>query len=264
MKSFLNSTLVAFSMFSSIPVPQKRIRWDESGMKYMMAAFPLVGVVIGAVVFAWVWFSGWLGLPDILRALGLTLIPIALTGGIHLDGLADTSDALGANTTPERRREILKDPRAGAFAVIGVGVYLIAHFGLTLTFDRSLPNVVLLSVGFVMSRAMSGLAVVSFPSAKDGTAKMFRDASAKRSVVILTVFMLLCLAATAVFMFLDKIAPLTFVLWYFIQGGCFFYLRRMARRKFGGMSGDLAGWFLQINELLQLTAIVVCTYWRFG
>ena len=264
MKTFLNSTLVAFSMFSSIPVPQKRIRWDADGMKYMMASFPLVGVLIGAVVYAWVWFAGWLGLPGILVSLGLTLIPIALTGGIHLDGLADTSDALGANTTPERRREILKDPRAGAFAVIGIGVYLIAFFGLTLSFDVSLPNVVLLCAGFVMSRAMSGLAVVSFPSAGDGTAKMFRDAASKRSLVILTVFMALCLAAASLLMFFDRIAPLSFVLWYFVQGGCFFYLKRMARRKFGGMSGDLAGWFLQINELLQLGVIVVCSYWRFG
>ena len=264
MKFFFNSTLVAFSMFSSIPTSQKRIRWDGDGMKYMMAAFPLVGVVIGAVIFAWVWLSRWLGLPDILRALGLTLIPIALTGGIHLDGLADTSDALGANTTPERRREILKDPRAGAFAVIGVAVYLVAYFGLVLSFDPTLPNVVLLCLGFVMSRALSGLAVISFPSASDGTAKMFSDAAAKRSINILTVFMLLCLAAVFVFVFSDKINPVSFVLWYFVQGGCFFYLKRVARRKFGGMSGDLAGWFLQMCEILQLAVIVVCTYWRFG
>ena len=264
MKAFFNSALVAFSMFSSLPMPQKRIKWDADGMKYMMAAFPLVGIVIGAVIFGWVWLSSWLGLPNILTSLGLTLIPIALTGGIHLDGLADTADALGANTTPERRREILKDPRAGAFAVIGVGVYLIAYFGLALSFDLSLPNVILLCVGFVMSRLMSGFAVVSFPSVKDGTAKMFRDAASKRSIVILTVFMVLCLAATAVFMFRDIIDPITFVLWYFVQGCCFFYLKHMARRKFGGMSGDLAGWFLQINELLQLAVIVFFTYWRFG
>ena len=264
MKAFFNSALVAFSMFSSLPMPQKRIRWDGDGMKYMMAAFPLVGVVIGAVVYLWVWFAGWLGLPGILVSLGLTLIPIALTGGIHLDGLADTSDALGANTTPERRREILKDPRAGAFAVIGVAVYLVAFFGLALAFDAARWNVVLLCVGFVMSRAMSGLAVISFPSASDGTAKMFRDAAAKRSFIILAVILVLCTAAAVTLMFFDKIGAVTVVAWYFVQFCCFFYLKFTAKRKFGGMSGDLAGWFLQLNEILQLAAVVVCSYWRFG
>ena len=264
MKSYLNSALVAVSMFSALPMPQKRLRWDADGMKYMMAAFPLVGIIIGAVIFAWVWLARWLSLPPILVSLGFTLIPVALTGGIHLDGLADASDALGANTTPERRREILKDPRAGAFAVIGVGVYLVAYLGLALAFDAALWNVVLLCIGFVTSRTMSGLAVISFPPVKDGTAKMFRDAAAKRSFAILAVILVICTAGAVTLMMFDKIGEITLVVWYFSQFCCFFNLKHMAKRKFGGMSGDLAGWFLQINELLQLAAIVVCTCWRFA
>ena len=74
---------VAFAMFSALPVP--RIDWNERNMRYAMAAFPLIGAVIGAL---WC-VCGALPLPDMLRAAGFCLIPVAVTGGIHLDGYAD-------------------------------------------------------------------------------------------------------------------------------------------------------------------------------
>ena len=73
---------VAFAMFSALPVP--RIDWNERNMRYAMAAFPLIGAVIGAL---WC-VCGALPLPDMLRAAGFCLIPVAVTGGIHLDGYA--------------------------------------------------------------------------------------------------------------------------------------------------------------------------------
>ena len=60
-----------------------------------------------------------LGCGLFLQAAGFTLLPVVVTGGIHLDGFGDTLDALASHAEPERKREILKDPRAGIFAVIG-------------------------------------------------------------------------------------------------------------------------------------------------
>lgn len=251
--------LAAFSMFSALPVPQKLVRWDENGMKYMMAAFPIVGIAVGAAAYAWLWLAAFFNLPPVLRALGMTLIPIALTGGIHLDGFADTCDALKSNASPERRREILKDPRAGAFAVIGVAVYFVAYFGLAVAFDPEPSNVILLCSGFAMTRVMSGMLVVLLPSASDGTVKAFRDASARRSVGILMIFVLLW-AAMIVLVFGQSQFILTVVLWLAASGLCVLHLIYTAKRKFGGMSGDLAGWFLQRCELFQLAVIVIVPY----
>lgn len=83
----LETVCVAFAMFSALPVPH--VDWNERNMRYAMAAFPLVGAVIGAL---WC-VCGLLPLPDMLKAAGFCLIPVAATGGIHLDGFADTSDA---------------------------------------------------------------------------------------------------------------------------------------------------------------------------
>ena len=85
-KTLLETIDVAFSMYSSIPVPQ--IEWNERNMKYMMGCFPLVGVVQALLLIGWGDLAQWLGVNAILFAAVATLIPLLVTGGIHLDGFA--------------------------------------------------------------------------------------------------------------------------------------------------------------------------------
>ena len=87
----LKSCAIAFSMYSKIPMP--RVDWNEKNMRYAMCTFPLIGVVIGA---AWC-VCGALPLPGLAKAAGFALVPVWVTGGIHLDGYADTCDALSAS-----------------------------------------------------------------------------------------------------------------------------------------------------------------------
>ena len=86
--------------------------------------FRSIGAVIGAL---WC-VCGLLPLPDMLKAAGFCLIPVAATGGIHLDGFADTSDALSSYGDREKKLAILKDPHCGAFAVIRLCGYFVAVF----------------------------------------------------------------------------------------------------------------------------------------
>lgn len=79
---------------------------------------------------AWGHVANLLGVPATIVAAVLVALPVAVTGGIHLDGLCDTSDALASWTPRERKLEIMHDPRAGAFGVIGVVMYLILQFSL--------------------------------------------------------------------------------------------------------------------------------------
>ena len=62
-------------------------------------------------------------------AVALVLVPVIVTGGIHVDGLLDTSDALSSWRDREKRLEILKDSHAGAFAVITACVYFLTMYG---------------------------------------------------------------------------------------------------------------------------------------
>ena len=75
----LQTIAVAFAMFSALPVPQ--FEWNEKNMRYALCAFPLVGVLCGVL---WCVCAS-LPLPAMVRAAGFCLIPVWVTGGIHLD-----------------------------------------------------------------------------------------------------------------------------------------------------------------------------------
>ena len=110
----LQTVAVAFAMFSAVPVPQ--FNWIEKNMRYAMCAFPLIGVVIGLL-----WFlCGVLPLPGAARAAGFCLIPVWVTGGIHLDGYADTCDALTAKTLLDRKNLLILKAFTKLYGMAGV------------------------------------------------------------------------------------------------------------------------------------------------
>ena len=247
----LETIAVAFSMFSAIPMPQ--FDWNPRNMRYALCAFPLVGAVIGGLLAVWVLAAGWLGLPRILLGAGLCLIPVLVTGGIHLDGYADTQDARNSHQTPERRQEILRDPHLGAFAAIRLCGYFILSFALWCALPEvPLPAAVLM---LCLSRSLSGLAVASFPLAKDtGLAHTFATSADKQTVcrilTLLSVLLLTGLCLQGVHgLIMAAAAMIVFV-----------YYRHMAVREFGGLSGDLAGWFLQTAEIWMLGAMCLGLY----
>ena len=245
----LKSMLIAFSMYSKIPVP--KTEWNEKSMRYTMCFFPLVGVVIGALMYAAGTLILMADIKTVLKAAVMTVIPVMLTGGIHLDGFLDTMDAIGSWAPKEKRLEILKDSNSGAFAVIGGCVYFVLSLGIWS--EMSLDMLKSAVPVFVLSRALSGLSVVSFPMAKNtGLAAMFSNAAHKRRVRIV---MLLWIALTAACMVV--INPLTGAAAVLCAAAVFAYYYFMSKKNFGGITGDLAGYFLQVCELVCIAACMV-------
>ena len=248
--TLLRSLIMAISCFSQIPVPQ--VEWKPESMRYMMGFFPAVGVIIALLLAGWVWLCSALGFGTILQAAGIALVPICVTGGIHMDGFADTCDALASNAPPEKRRQILKDPHAGAFAIIGVVAYVLAYFAFATEFDSSRALAQLMVVP-VLVRTLSGIATVKFPlSAGRGMLADEQESSAKgRVFAALIVVACLCVG---LLVWLNPVCSLVMVC---IAAACLGGLYALSQRTFGGMSGDLAGFFLQVCELALLVGIVV-------
>ena len=247
MMTALQTIAVAFAMFSALPMPQ--FDWNAKNMRYALCAFPLVGAVCGAL---WC-LCGMLPLPALARAAGFCLVPVWVTGGIHLDGYADTCDALSSYGDTAKKLEILKDPHCGAFAVIRLCSYFAAYFALCGCVQFTPRVGALWALALVGERALSGLAVAAFPLAKNtGLAHTF--ATAADRVNVRRALAVLCAAVAAALLALGGWALVlaaagVFVRYYFV-----------AKKQFGGTTGDLAGWFLQKCEIWMLAALVACQW----
>ena len=232
-----------------------RADWEKENMKYAMCFFPWVGAVIGACVYLWGRFAGNIPVGSILYAAVLTLIPIFITGGIHLDGLLDTADALSSWQTRERRLEILKDSHTGAFAIITCCMYFIAYFGFSseLFEMQRIEGIGVIAIGFFLSRCLSGFSVTAFPCAKDsGLAATFANgADKKRAGKVLIAEGILAIAVMIWISIPLGIAAVVAALL------TFWWYHHISVEKFGGITGDLAGCFLQVCELMILVAVVV-------
>lgn len=246
----LETAAVAFAMFSAIPMPQ--FDWNEKNMRYALCAFPLVGLLCGLCVTLWAAVCQWLAVPDLLRAGGLCLIPVLITGGIHLDGYADTSDALASYGDMEKKHAILKDPHCGAFAVIRLCTYFTGYFALCGALETDQTALVCLGLGFVLSRTLSGWAIATRPLAKNtGLAHTFASSADRKKVgrILLALAVLLGISLVLAGGMAGAAMVLTalMVLWRYAV---------VAKKTFGGISGDLAGWFVQKSELWMLAALV--------
>lgn len=244
----MRSVIIAFSMYSRIPMP--RTEWDEKGMKYSLCCFPLVGAALGLCSLGLMLLLTRLGFQRSSAALVLAAFPILFTGGIHMDGYLDVTDAKNSWKPAEEKLNILKDPHIGAFACI----YGIVYLFLAAAFynEITLQQMGSMAVCHVYSRILSGLSVAAFRKAKkDG---MAADSARKASPAVKWI-LLGELAACLTVMCL--INPFYGVMTAGLGLFAFLRYRRLAYRSFGGTTGDLAGYFLQTCELLMLMGIVV-------
>lgn len=240
---------VAFAMFSAIPCPQPV--WNQKNMRYTLCAFPLIGAVCGLLCWGWAALMQGVGGSALLLAGGLCAIPVLVTGGIHLDGYADTSDALASCGSPEKKREILQDPRCGAFAVIRLCTWFVLYFALCASVQWDSRALWCMGLGFVLERCLSGFAIATFPLAKNtGLAHTFAAAADKKKVRgVLAAASVLLAAALVV---TGGLAGIAMVL---AAGWSLWRYYRVSQKQFGGITGDLAGWFVQRAELLMLAAL---------
>ncbi|MGI6755917.1 MAG: adenosylcobinamide-GDP ribazoletransferase [Atopobiaceae bacterium] len=249
----IRSFVVAFSCFSKIPMP--KVMWDDKSMSYALCFFPWIGLVIAILMYAWVLLAGELGFGQGLVAAVITLLPLAVTGGIHLDGFADVIDAQSSHAEPERKRAILKDPHTGAFAIMGIASYLLVYYALAQEFllrATSIEAWLMFAGIFWLSRTLSGCSVLAFPkSSHEGMLAQFNEGADRRALGVLLV------EAAAGMIFLIAMKPQVGAAMVAVALAIFAWTYRFSRTAFGGMSGDIAGYFLEMTELGMLAALAI-------
>ncbi len=247
-KDLFESLCIAFSLYSRVPMPG--IKWNDGNMKYVLVFFPFVGALEGVLFY---FLSGLLiskGFGALLTGALLTAFIFLYTGGIHTDGFLDVCDALASLKSPEERRRILKDPHVGSFAVIsGIVLYSLK----TAAYGSIYPGILLpLSLSFFISRALSSLSVLFFPEAsREGMVFSLKRSAGTAAAPVLILLTLICYGILF-YISLKKALLMTGLFMVILV-----YHHYNCRRNFGGISGDTAGFFLELSETLTALALVL-------
>ena len=206
--------------------------------------FPLVGAVIGLVLAGF----GYLALgyfPIHALAATIVVLELALTGGIHGDGLMDTMDGVFSGRPQERMLEIMKDSRVGANAVMGFGALLLLKWSLILDLLSTGIITPALFLMPVLGRLAMVIGITAFSYARpEGIGKAFAQFASRPALYFA--------AASAAIIVL----PLGKTAWISLAVSAVFavLLGRYFSKRLGGLTGDIYG---AINELTELLVLII-------
>lgn len=236
----------ALTFLTLIPVPFSSPEpLPEPVLARSFSFFPLVGFVLGLCCYslARVCFS-WL--PAGVLAVLITGAMALLTRALHLDGVADLADGLGGGYTPQRRLEIMKDSRTGAFGALALVLIVLLKYAALETLvqqQRWTP----LILAPVFSRLAIVLAAYKSPYARasGGLGRPFLAHMTAREVLTALLLAMACsLPLHPTLALLSTVSALAAVL----------LLRALARRTLGGITGDVLG---AVNEIVEALILVV-------
>ena len=208
--------------------------------------YPLVGLLLGGLLVLADTLLGFL-FPLQVRSALVIVLWIVLTGALHFDGLLDSLDGLLGGATPERRLEIMRDERTGAYGLAGGALILLILFSALNAVED--PRWMVLLLAPVLGRWAMTMAVVMFPYARaEGLGRDIKDNARTAQAVIATVTMLVIVDAVAVLR--REFAPLLAVVAAAAVCGLAAWF---VRRRIPGMTGDTYG---AINMLVEASVLL--------
>jgi adenosylcobinamide-GDP ribazoletransferase len=240
MMSLLRPFLLAASFLTRLPVPFITPRDRELGRS--AAFYPLIGLLLGLLLLgAGLLLSGRTS-PELTAAILVTLLAM-LTGGLHLDGVADCSDALGVFGDRERRLAVMKDPRSGALGVVA----LVLALALKLL-ALSEAGIWMLPAALVLSRWVAVVLAVALPYARErGTGGALSSQAGWREVLLGAILVAAGLFASGPVAWLGAAGGIVAALW----------LARTMHRALGGLTGDVYGAAIEVTEIGFFIAVAI-------
>ena len=240
---------MSLGMFSIIPVPKNS--WNEKHMPLIIPCLPLVGLLIGLVWYGTAHLLHQLSTPQPIQNAAVLFAPMILTGFIHIDGYMDTADAVFSRADLETKKRILKDPKAGAFAVIAIaGMILFQYSAIQTIIDAQKTY---LTFAFIppISRCAAGIAMLRLkPVFETGYNVAFRKNTKPRHTVFICITAAIILTTA---WFALRILALPLLAGTLAGTLATLYLYK----QFKGMSGDLCGCVITIGELAALLCMAI-------
>ena len=242
-----HSFLIALQFLTRLPV---FIEPDYALPRRLNAIlfYPLIGLMIGGLLY--ITQLALTSVEPLLAAAIILSLWVMITGGLHLDGLADSADAwAGGLGDVQRSLEIMKDPRSGALAIVVLIVFLLLKFAAIYVLIKQ-QQVQWLIISPLCGRAAVVLLLMITPYArKNGLGSEMAEQSPRLPVAIS-----LLLSIGVLFFWLR---PAQWLLLLTMLLVVFYFIRRLMMQRIGGMTGDTAGAMIELIELsvLLLAAI---------
>jgi adenosylcobinamide-GDP ribazoletransferase len=206
--------------------------------------FPLVGLVLGMLLVAAHAAASALVGPALAAVLVVALWA-ALTGGLHLDGLADCCDGLLVSAPRERRLEILRDPRVGSFAVTGVVLALLLKTAAVYSQPSALPGLLLAPV---WARWWILLAARRPAARPGGLGSSFAETLTTRTLALASLLPLVLLGLAMWWNVRSLIGVA-------LGGVTCLGVLRLAQVRIGGVTGDVLGAVVELSEIALLVGL---------
>lgn len=239
----MRSLRIAFGLMTTLPV-RLPDDWAAGDSGRAAVWYPFVGLVIGLLTWL-AWTAAGFVFPPLVAGMIVLVVWVILTGGLHLDGLADCCDGLLASTSVERRLEIMKDPHIGAFGVIGLilVLFLKAAALSSLTPASSLSILLAASLGR-WCILPAGLLPLARPAGMgaDFAQGFRRSFTIWGAIAPLTIMLFLGIGSAL--SALIGVGAAALVLW-------------LAKSRIGGLTGDVFGMLVEIVETAVLVAVLI-------
>jgi adenosylcobinamide-GDP ribazoletransferase len=234
---------IAFGLMTTLPV-KLTDDWSAGDSGRAAVWYPLVGLVIGTLT--WLsWKATMLFFPSLVAGVITLVVWVALTGALHLDGLADCCDGLFVSASPERRLEIMKDPHIGAFGVIGLILVLFLKAAALASLTSATSPGILLAASLARWCILpAGFLPLARPSGMGADfAAGFRRAFIIWGAVI-PLAIAIFLGVRGALSIVAGTGAMALVLW-------------LAKSRIGGVTGDVFGMLVELVETVVLLAFIV-------
>jgi adenosylcobinamide-GDP ribazoletransferase len=237
----MTSILLALQFLTVLPLAIGKV--NEKKIAVSMVFFPVIGLILGGLLAGLNTILSIWELPPLALNIILVVTLMAITGGIHLDGLSDMADAFMSGKKKEEMLVIMRDPHIGAMGTLGLISIILLKIGLLLGLNPELKITALILM-VVLSRWSAVLLMSLFPYARsEGKAKAYIQGMTPK-IALLSAGVTLTLAF-AIGRFMGIAA-------FIIIAGTTYAFGLFCRRKIGGITGDTCGAVIELSEIFVL------------
>ncbi|MFA6282342.1 MAG: adenosylcobinamide-GDP ribazoletransferase [Candidatus Omnitrophota bacterium] len=245
------SFLLALQFLTIIPIKVRN--FAESKLAKSMMFFPVIGLLIAFSLIGVNSLFLFLGFKGIILNVILIVALIILTGGMHLDGLSDTFDAIASAKSKDKMLEIMRDPHCGVMGVLSIICIILLKI-FFLSFVPGAHKIGAIILMCVFSRWSMVFLIFSFPYARnEGKGKIFSQGINQEILMIATLFAMICAAV---------IFKITGFLILALTALVAYTFGKIITKKIGGITGDVLG---ATNELVETVVLLtICILERVG